>query len=386
MSVPLEIGSVLTLSCPIIGALFAFMMLLMDTGWKSKVIHRENHILMAYFLTTVVNLAQLISLHFNPEIYIWTSALGLLTYGSIQIFFYWFVFELTRMDSRETFSGWHFVTPVVFSAILLILLLIAKSIEPLVDLVNGKETVANRGYLLVYMGNVYGLKLLFGVAYVVFSCVRLVKYNRFIRNYSANEEKGSLRWLWFLIFISVVVLPFPLIWISMKGMMAYSLAAIVTYSLLLLFFYVYLTLHVIRRDRFRVILEPLKEESLKDESLKDESQKGESTKGESTISKKSVLKKALFEEYILKEKPFLNQDLRITDLVDVFHVNRTYISSFINVEYNMNFSSYINSHRMEEFRRLSKLPECKHKSKQELVEMAGFNSYRSFLRIKATAF
>jgi len=380
MSVPLEIGSVLTLSCPIVGALFAFMMLLMDTSWKSREIHRENHVLMAYFLTVIVNLAQIVSLHFNPEIYIWTSALGLLTYGLVQIFFYWFVFELTKTNLKESFSGWHFVLPVVFAVLLLVLLLVHKSIEPLVDLINGRDEGVSRNYLLTYMGNVYGLKLLFGVAYVGFNCVRLLKYNRFMRDYSANEEKASLRWLWFLITLSVVAMPFPLLWIFMKGKMVVSLGSIVTYSFLLLFFYVYLTLHVIRNDRFRVIFLPEKEVEMAVSTMVD------SKKDDPTVSKKSVLKKALFEEYIVREKPYLNQDLRITDLVDVFHVNRTYISSFINVEYNMNFSSYINSHRMVEYRRLSKLPEHLHKSKQELVEMAGFNSYRSFLRIKASTF
>lgn len=374
MSVSLEIGSVLTLSCPIVGALFAWIMLVMDANWNKKVLHMENHILMAYFLMTVVNLVQIVTLHFNPEFYIWSSWLGLLTAGIIQILFYWFVFELTRMEPKERFSLGHFVLPVLFSAALLAMLLMNKSIEPLVDLVNGKETAANRGYLLVYMGNVYGLKLLFGVGYALLSCLRLIKYNRFIRNYSANEEKASLRWLWFLISISVVAMPFPLLWIAMEGRMAISQGAILIYSFILLFYYVYLTLHVIRRDRFRVVLELEKELEVEplDKVIKDDS----------GISKKSLLKKSLFEEYILKEKPYLNQDLRITDLVDVFHVNRTYISSFINMEYNMNFSTYINSHRMEEFRRLSKLPDCRHKSKQELVEMAGFNSYRSFLRIK----
>ncbi len=376
MSVPLEIGSALTLSCPLIGALFALMMLWMDSGGKSRVIHREKHILMAYFLGTILNLAQIVTVDFNTEFYIWTTALGLLTYGLVQLFFYWFVVELTRMDSRETFSGYHFVLPVVFSTILLVMLLRTKSIEPLVDLVNGKETVMNRGYLLVYMGNIYGLKLLFGVGYLLFSCLRLVKYNQFIRNYSANEEKASLRWLWFLLFVSVIAMPFPLIWISLKGQLVASFIAIVIYSVLLLLFYVYLTLHVIRGDRFRVILEPEKEVDVP--HLTSVLSKTEDV----GVSKKSVLKKTLFEEYIVNEKPYLNQDLRITDLVDVFHVNRTYISSFINMEYNMNFSTYINSHRMMEYRRLSKLPDLLHKSKQELVEMSGFNSYRSFLRIK----
>jgi AraC-like DNA-binding protein len=376
MSVSLEIGSVLTLSCPIFGALFALLMLLMDTNLKKKDLHRENRVLMAYFFTVIVNLAQIISLHFNPSIYIWTTALGLMTYGLVQIFFYWFVFELTKTDLKESFSGFHFVLPAVFAVILLAMLLVNKSIEPLVDLVNGRNEGGGRNYLLTYMGNVYGLKLLFGVAYVGFSCFRLLKYNRFIRDYSANEEKASLRWLWFLLFISVVAMPFPLLWIYMKGQMVVSLGAIVIYSLLLLFFYVYLTLHVIRRDRFRVIFVPEKDVEHSASSATNE------MKEDSTVSKKSVLKKSLFEDYIVQKKPFLNQDLRITDLVDVFHVNRTYISSFINVEYNMNFSTYINNHRMEEYRRLSQLPEYLHRSKQELVEMAGFNSYRSFLRIK----
>ena len=376
MPAPLEIGSVLTLSCPIFGALFAFLMLFMDIRWKSKEIHRENHVLMAYFLTVIVNLAQIVTLHFNPEFYIWSTWIGLLTYGFAQIFFYWLVFELTKTESKELFSAYHFILPVVFAGILLTLLLINKSIVPLVDSVNGMEKVATKGYLLLFMSNVYVTKLMFGVAYLGFSITRLLKYNRFIRNYSANEEKASLRWLWFLLLISVIAMPFPLIWIFSKGKMVVSQGAIVTYSLLLLYFYVYLTLHVLRKDRFRVIFLPEKElDTVVSAALP-------SNKGDSSVSKKSVLKKSLFEDYIVKEKPYLNQDLRITDLVDVFHVNRTYISSFINVEYNMNFSTYINNHRMMEYRRLCQLPEYHNRSKQELVEMAGFNSYRSFLRIQ----
>jgi len=376
MAVPLEIGSVLTLSCPIFGALFAFMMLFMDIRWKSKEVQRENHVLMAYFLTVMVNLAQIVSLNFNPEIYIWTTWLGLLTYGFAQIFFYWLVFELTKTEPKELFSAYHFILPVVLAGVLLALLLVNKSIEPLVNLVNGDEKVATKGYLVLFMSNIYVSKLLFGVVYLGFSIARLLKYNRFIRNYSANEEKASLRWLWFLLLISVIAMPFPLIWIFSKGKMEVSLGAIVTYSLILLYFYVYLTLHVMRKDRFRVVFLPEKEIDVTVTPVM------HSNREDPSVSKKSVLKKTLFEDYIVQEKPYLNQDLRITDLVDVFHVNRTYISSFINLEYNMNFSTYINNHRMVEYRRLCKLPEYLNKSKQELVEMAGFNSYRSFLRIQ----
>jgi AraC-like DNA-binding protein len=283
---------------------------------------------------------------------------------------------LTKTEPKELFSAYHFILPVVLAGVLLALLLVNKSIEPLVNLVNGDEKVATKGYLVLFMSNIYVSKLLFGVVYLGFSIARLLKYNRFIRNYSANEEKASLRWLWFLLLISVIAMPFPLIWIFSKGKMEVSLGAIVTYSLILLYFYVYLTLHVMRKDRFRVVFLPEKEIDVTVTPVM------HSNREDPSVSKKSVLKKTLFEDYIVQEKPYLNQDLRITDLVDVFHVNRTYISSFINLEYNMNFSTYINNHRMVEYRRLCKLPEYLNKSKQELVEMAGFNSYRSFLRIQ----
>jgi YesN/AraC family two-component response regulator len=80
------------------------------------------------------------------------------------------------------------------------------------------------------------------------------------------------------------------------------------------------------------------------------------------------------------EKPHLNSDLRITDLVDMLHVNRTYISSFINREYGLNFSGFINKYRIEEYNALKENPAYSKISKLELAEMAGFNSYRSFQR------
>lgn len=372
MAVPLEIGSLLALAVPMFGALFAFLLLLMDSVDSLPRVHRENHVLMVYFMLVILNLGQVLSLHFDPEVYIWTTALGLLSYGCLQIFFYWFVFELTRMNVGEKFSALHFIAPIVVSGMLLGLVASYGSLEQLVIQMNGKAVLENRSLVWVFMGNVYGLKLVFGVMYLFFNSFRLIRYNQFIRNYSANEEKSSLRWLWLLLVVSVVAMPFPLIWIYMKSMAVMSLAAIISYSILMLFLYVYLTYHVLRKDRFRVLFSP---DSEVEEELP-------SKRADPSISKKSVLTKALFEEYMVREKPYLNQDLRITDLVDVFHVNRTYISSFINVEYNMNFATFINNHRMEEFRRLSKLLDSKNISKQELVERAGFNSYRSFLRIQ----
>ena len=79
-------------------------------------------------------------------------------------------------------------------------------------------------------------------------------------------------------------------------------------------------------------------------------------------------------------RPYLNPRLRITDLAAALNTNRSYLSAFINSTYNMNFSQLINSYRLEEFRRLEKeRPEL---NKTERAVMAGFGSYRSYVRIK----
>jgi YesN/AraC family two-component response regulator len=62
--------------------------------------------------------------------------------------------------------------------------------------------------------------------------------------------------------------------------------------------------------------------------------------------KKNKLTRKQFEKYMQNARPYLKSDLKITDLVSDLQINRTYISSFINSEYGMNFSNYINTLRL----------------------------------------
>ncbi|MDR0892921.1 MAG: hypothetical protein LBN24_09945 [Mediterranea sp.] len=91
--------------------------------------------------------------------------------------------------------------------------------------------------------------------------------------------------------------------------------------------------------------------------------------------------KAAFEAYMLQQKPYLNPELKITDLITElpFQTNRQYLSGFINREYNMNFRSYINFLRMQEMEELRKLSKSRPMNEVELALAAGFPSYRSYL-------
>ena len=92
-----------------------------------------------------------------------------------------------------------------------------------------------------------------------------------------------------------------------------------------------------------------------------------------------------FEKYIYEHRPYLNPDLRITDLMQAFHTNRTYISRFINREYGMNFSRYINMLRLREMEALRNDPACSRLPEEERACLAGFSNFRSYQRVKRMA-
>lgn len=94
------------------------------------------------------------------------------------------------------------------------------------------------------------------------------------------------------------------------------------------------------------------------------------------------LTKKQFELYFKDYQPYLNPDFRITDLIEPFEMNRTYISRFVNREYDMNFNRYVNRCRLQKLEILTGLISNKGKNIHDLLKLAGFGSYRSYMRAK----
>ena len=93
------------------------------------------------------------------------------------------------------------------------------------------------------------------------------------------------------------------------------------------------------------------------------------------------LNRKIFERQVVGKKLFLNPQLRLSDLMELFRTNRTYLSGFINREYEYGFNGYINRLRLAELERLMRLPSNRGKSANKLYSKAGFSSYRMYLRI-----
>lgn len=79
-----------------------------------------------------------------------------------------------------------------------------------------------------------------------------------------------------------------------------------------------------------------------------------------------------------KEKPYLREDLRLTDLQRVFPISRSYLSLLFNRELGQSFSDYVNQFRIEESKRL--MDAEPYASIQEVAERSGFHSISTFRR------
>ncbi|EKB05846.1 hypothetical protein [Myroides odoratus] len=81
------------------------------------------------------------------------------------------------------------------------------------------------------------------------------------------------------------------------------------------------------------------------------------------------------------KKPYLDPQLKITDLLADLTTNRTYLSLFINKTYNMNFSQFINKCRYDEYLELkSSFADIDQENEVDLILSSGFRSYESFKR------
>jgi len=87
---------------------------------------------------------------------------------------------------------------------------------------------------------------------------------------------------------------------------------------------------------------------------------------------------AELQQYFQNEKPYLDPDLKITDVASRLKTNRTYISYLIRTRIDTNFSGFVNSHRVEEAISMFGNPAYRNYTTKSISEAAGFNNYNSF--------
>ena len=95
------------------------------------------------------------------------------------------------------------------------------------------------------------------------------------------------------------------------------------------------------------------------------------------------LYKQEIERWFETERPYLNEDFRLNDVVDRFPLNRSYISRVFNEGYGKSFSIVVRDYRLRESERL--LREEPGLTVAQVAERCGFASSSSFIRAFSVA-
>ena len=86
-------------------------------------------------------------------------------------------------------------------------------------------------------------------------------------------------------------------------------------------------------------------------------------------------------EYMLKERPYLNSELTLTQLASDLDITTHHLSQIINEQFKLNFFEYINQFRVEEVKARIKNPKFENYSLLGIALDSGFNSKSAFNRM-----
>ena len=352
--------------------------------------HRDNNrpvrVLWFYFCCCMVNWSSVFIYFHVPNLFVVINSLAMFTFIMVQVLFYKFLFLLTRTDPRERFSKLHFLIPVLITLLLTILMAITPFDTQKLTVMGRGKYMGGSHLFFVVSNSKMAVRLIFSIVYTLLCLIRLHRYRKRVENLSANYDKSSLHWVKTILLLSLSLIPIPLLGLLLPRDMAASSALLTAHNAVMLFQYSFLCFHVVRNNFIVFDQEDTDGHTETDNTTEYSPTEIAIDEEESATllqTRKSSITKEEFEDFIMTERPFLDPDLRLFDLANLLNTNRTYLSSFINSEYAINFNRLINRFRMRELERLRKEGTNKTKTEKEMVEMVGFGSHRNFKRYEA---
>lgn len=346
-----------------------------------------KRIVLFYFSISGIGWFITICYAFSPVLFTWLNIVCLLSFILPAIFFFRIIRFLTRLGQPENFSMLHYILP----GILVIVTLIWSFFVPFdvqLEIVKRKAEIVPAGY--ESFARFYTLKplfrVIFGLTYYLLAIWVLTVYYKRATGRKVLVRKPA-KWIVFLVIISLAslfssILPTFL----MKRIEFYSSIWTLIVALSIAMQHVLLAYHIMRRDYVPYIITGKTQKQRK--VIEEHSQQTEKQTEEIKVKvprkqRAGKLNRRSFEAFIRNEKPYLNPDYKITDLVEALDINRTALSSFVNRTYGMNFNRYLNHLRLKELERLRSHPDGQGKSISSLLDKVGFKDFRNYSRAAA---
>lgn len=350
-------------SAPIICALACMIMMLMDTvARRHNAQEKRLRLFLALtYLITSLGWLGMVFYSVSPGIFASYYTVFLFTLMLDQVMIYRFVSIITSTGEHRKLNRLHLIIPLLFTLISVIndiIVPVEQQRAVIFSEVNSGES--NLWFKIMYILTTI-VFIVYNTLYPILNLRNIHRYRQFIVNYSSDAYNASLGWLAVIQILILITVPVPL-----AGLLFGVPTAAFSYFAwvgTLPYFVNYLILcYNLLNDNYLII---------RPEDIK-----------ENVVARTATINRKQFEHYMREKKPYLNPNLRITDLAAGLNSNRSYISGFINKEYNMNFCRLINCCRLHHLDRLRHSPSNATKDNIDLILMAGFSNYRSYLRVK----
>lgn len=299
----------------------------------------------------------------NPVWFVYLNVVCLLSYVFPSIFFYRIIRMLTRIGSPEHFPLWHYVLPLSLGTALLTWSLFVP-FDAQLQIVTSKAEILPQEYEIFarFFTTKPLWRVIFGLMYYLFTILLLIHYYK-RANVKEAQVQQPARWVIFLIGISIASLFSSLLPTFMpRSKILHSVWTLIV-SLSIALQHILLSYHIIRRNYTLFIVLDRRNPSRTTKKY----HKGE-------------LNRSRFEGYFCKHSPYLDPDYKITDLSEALNVSRTSLSFFINQEYHVTFTRYLNQWRLKKMNYLRLQPQNQGKSMSTLAKQAGFKDYRHYVR------
>lgn len=220
-----------------------------------------------------------------------------------------------------------------------------------------------------------------GVSFLVWTFVKIIRYDRLIDEHFAGREEEEKKNN-FLVFLSLVfsgillvallVQPFYVIrddrMILIVCVILSSISSFITglYSYRIRF----------TAENLRMMIdEDNEKKKLADEISKEQHIGFEQQLDETFLECQKRLDKAVSEDMV-----YLDPELSLISLSDILETNRTYLSKLINLNFNCSFSEFVNNLRVDYAVRKIKEEKRTWSSLKELSEACGYSTQASFIR------
>jgi AraC-like DNA-binding protein len=360
--------TVLTFALPMFSALVCCVLVVprrLHHGGRGD--RRVRRMLAAYFFMAGLSWFGMLIYPFFSRLMVLIQSEWYLAILVMQVIFYNFVFNITRLDPARRFPLLHYLIPAVIVGTLFVWSLFVP-LEVQSHIMSLREPLlpGYGAYRVLFLSKPT-MRLIFSAVYTTLSVVRIVRYRRVVADFSANDEQSSLRWINVVLVLAFGFLIMPLVGVVSGRAAIYSALPSVFTALTVAAQHVILTVNTLR-GRYLI---------------PEEAPAAGRGDDRAPARARAPLSAAEFEEYLRSRKPYTDPNLRITDMALGLCSNRTYLSTFINETYGVSFSRLMNRLRMEELDGLRANPAFGGLSTGRLVEMAGFGSYRNYQRAKA---